>query len=62
MAWEDLPVMRALFNVAGLGRTEWEGPAISSDSLTSSWSAATPDEPESEEAGIDSAAPVAGVE
>jgi len=62
MAWEDLPVMRALFTVAGLGRTEWEGPAGNDDGLASSWSTATPDEPESDEAGVDGAASVAGIE
>ena len=53
MAWGDMPVMRALLTVAGLGRTEWEGPAVSSDSLTASWSGATPDESESDEASLD---------
>ena len=62
MAWEDLPVMRALLTVAGSGRTEWEGPQFSSDTLAPSWSAAAPDEPESDEPGIDSATSVAGVE
>ena len=62
MAWEDLPVMRALLTVAGSGRTEWEGPQFSSDGLARSWSAAAPDEPESDEAGVDGAAPIPNVE
>ena len=62
MAWEDLPVMRALLTVAGSGRTEWEGPQFSSESVAASWSAAAPDEPESDEPVIDSATPIPGVE
>ncbi len=55
MSWEEMPVVRALLNVAGMGRAEWDGPQ-------SSWSSAASDPDDTDRTDSEDAAAVPGLE